>query len=113
MSGGEPDTPPGPEPWQGAMPPANDQGRSLSDHDLAELAAELARDAHRLRAEAAALRTALRAVLEALEPLEVSHAMQPALADGIYRAWLAASEGLAAADRTADRPDDTPGPPPP
>ena len=111
MSGGEADTPPRAEHWSGAMPPANDEGRSLSDQDLAEMAAELARDVQSLRTEAAALRAALRAVLEALEPLEVSHAMQPTLADGIYRAWLAAKEGLAAADRAAERPGDAPGPP--
>jgi hypothetical protein len=112
MSGGEADTPPRAEPWPDALPPANDQRRSLSDQDLAELAAELAREVQALRTESAALRTALGAVLEALEPLEVSHALQPALADGIYRAWLAAKEGLAAADRAAERPGDAPGPPP-
>jgi hypothetical protein len=108
MSGGEADIPPRAGPWRDAAPPANG---ALSGQDLAELAAELARDAQRLRAEAAALRAALRAVLEALEPLEVSHAMQPELADGIYRAWLAAREGLAAADRAADRPGDAPATP--
>ena len=79
MSGGEADTPPRAEPWPGAIPSANDQ-------DQTEMAAALARDVQSLRTEAAALRTALRAVLEALEPLEVLHALQPALADGIYRA---------------------------
>ena len=116
MSGGEPNNPSQAEPWPGAMPPAAGveppSGRPLSDQDLTELAVELARDAQHLRAEAAALRAALRMVLEALEPLEVSPAMQPALADGIYRAWLAAKEGLAAADRVAGHTGDPPSLPP-